>query len=85
VSHLAKVFRAHEGVTPSEFVRVQRVEWARRQLLRSVDSLAAIALEAGFADQSHFTRCFRRVTGISPGRYRKIAPQSDIDSVPSAD
>jgi AraC family transcriptional regulator len=84
-SHLAKVFRFQEGMTPSEFVRAQRVEWTRWRLLRSDDSLAAIALEAGFADQSHFTRSFRRVTGISPGRYRRFASRSDIDSVPTPD
>jgi AraC-like DNA-binding protein len=33
--------------------------------------LAALALEAGFADQSHFTRSFRRRTGLPPGKYRR--------------
>jgi AraC family transcriptional regulator len=84
-SHLARVFRCHEGVTPSEYLRLQRVEWARWRLLRSSDSLASIALDAGFADQSHFTRSFRRVLGVSPGRYRMClasAPEQ-IDSIQS--
>jgi AraC-like DNA-binding protein len=33
--------------------------------------LVAVALEAGFADQSHFTRAFKRHTGLAPGRYRR--------------
>jgi len=35
-------------------------------------SLADIALATGFADQSHFTRAFRRVTGMSPGAFRQL-------------
>jgi AraC family transcriptional regulator len=82
-SHLAKVFRAHTGMTPSEYVRSQRVTWARSQLLGSTDSLATIALAAGFADQSHFTRSFRRLVGTSPGRFRDAARSARLDSLPS--
>ncbi len=80
-AHLTRVFRLHAGVTPSEFVRGQRVDWARAQLLRTDASLAAIAFAAGFADQSHFTRSFARITGTPPGRYRAAVRPSKIASV----
>ncbi len=70
-SQLARAFRREFGSTPSAYVRRRRVEWARRELLRSERSLAEIALDAGFADQSHFTRVFTRIQGVSPLRYRK--------------
>jgi transcriptional regulator GlxA family with amidase domain len=39
-------------------------------------SLAEIAMAAGFSDQSHFTRCFRRQFGITPAAYRQAAIRS---------
>ena len=44
---------------------------AQRALLETNDSLAEVALASGFADQSHFTRAFRTITGASPGAWRK--------------
>jgi len=48
------------------------VERARRMLEDPSFALATIALEAGFADQSHFTRTFRRATGFTPREYRRL-------------
>ena len=47
------------------------VEWAAHELLRSDKSIARIATEAGFTDQSHLTRVFVRHIGCAPGAYRK--------------
>lgn len=69
-SHFARVLWRHEGQTPSAYLRFLRVEWAKVQLLRTDRPLAAIAIEAGFADQSHFTRAFARLEGTTPGRFR---------------
>jgi AraC family transcriptional regulator len=69
-THLARVFRAHFGETVGEYVRRLRVEWAKTQLMTTRDSLASIALQAGFTDQAHFTRWFKRLTGVTPKRYR---------------
>ena len=68
--HLARVFRAHYGCSPSEYVRMVRVERAAAALRGTDAALASIALEAGYADQSHFTRAFRRAMGVTPARYR---------------
>jgi len=72
VVHLARVFRKFHGCTVGEYVRRLRIEYATREL-RSLDkSLAQIAIEAGFSDQSHFCRAFKLSTGMSPGHYRDL-------------
>jgi AraC family transcriptional regulator len=68
-SHLAKAFRRICGATIGEYVRQLRVEHAAMLLKQGQLSLAEIALTCGFHDQSHFTRVFANVFGISPGRY----------------
>lgn len=68
--YLSRRFRREFGMTLAEYARAARLEWAREQLA-SDRSLAQIALEAGFSDQSHFTRAFRRHTGTTPGAYRR--------------
>jgi AraC family transcriptional regulator len=70
-AHVARVFRRVYGVTVAEYARSRRVEWAASELVGSDRPLARIALDAGFADQSHFTRAFRRHHGLTPGRYRE--------------
>jgi AraC-like DNA-binding protein len=70
-SHFARAFRAATGVPPHKWLLVQRVELAQ-DLLRNPDlSLEAIAIRCGFADQSHFTRVFSKLVGMSPGEWRR--------------
>jgi AraC-like DNA-binding protein len=69
--HLARRFREHYGVSPATYVRQLRIEWAAEQLTGGSGSISEIALTAGFADQSHFTREFKRHTGLPPDRYRR--------------
>lgn len=68
---LARQFRAVVGVSPYRYSLLRRLD-AARDLLGGTQPLAAIALETGFADQSHFTRMFTAANGISPGRYRAL-------------
>jgi len=68
--HLARVFRRRYGVTPGEYVRRLRLEWARERM-NGDESLAVVALECGFSDQSHFARAFRSRYGVTPGRMRR--------------
>ena len=51
-------------------MRALRLEWARREIARGT-ALAAVAAQAGFADQSHFTKAFAKATGITPSEYRR--------------
>jgi AraC family transcriptional regulator len=72
-AHLARAFRQAHGCTVGDYVRSLRIEDACHRLRSSGESLAAIALETGFADQSHFTRTFKRQMGVSPGLFRNAA------------
>ena len=69
-THLARTFRTHCGMSLAGYIRRLRVEWAALQLRTTDIPLCDIAGQAGFADQSHLTRVFRRHMGVSPGRYR---------------
>lgn len=69
--HLVREFRRHYGQTVGEFVRHQRVERSCRRLRESSAPIAAIALEVGFSQQSHFTRVFKRAMGTTPAAYRR--------------
>ena len=71
-AHLARTFRDHFHVPLGSYIRRLRVEWAMREMVETKDPLSAIAARAGFADQSHFTREFRKHSGLTPGRYRAL-------------
>jgi AraC family transcriptional regulator len=74
--YVARAFRKFYGCSPGEFARRLQVELAA-DLLRNTDAAASsIALEAGFADQSHFTRVFKRQIGETPTRFRSAARRS---------
>jgi AraC family transcriptional regulator len=70
--YLASAFRRHFGCAVGAYVRRQRVALACRHLSGSETALAEVALLAGFADQSHFTRTFKRQIGLTPAAYRKL-------------
>lgn len=69
-AHLGRSFRATFGCTVGEFVRYLRVLRVARELRDSEKPIAQIAIEAGFADQSHCTRVFRRMIAEPPARFR---------------
>lgn len=68
--HLANTFRRRYGCTVCEYLRRRRVEFACNRISTSNDSLAEVALAAGFTNQSHFSRTFKQITGMTPGQYR---------------
>ena len=69
--HLARVFRSHHGMSPGEYARELRLIWAAGRLAESGDSVCDIGLQAGFADQSHFGRAFKRRMGLTPAAFRR--------------
>jgi AraC family transcriptional regulator len=69
--HVARTFRRCVGSSLGEFVRAERLAWARAELSASDAPLSAIATDAGFYDESHFCRAFRKHFGATPGSYRR--------------
>lgn len=72
LSHFARSFRQSTGLTPHRWLLERRIEKSKSLLLDFALPLADIALACGFADQSHFTRVFSRMTGSSPGVWRRM-------------
>ncbi|HKW45664.1 MAG TPA: helix-turn-helix transcriptional regulator, partial [Candidatus Eremiobacteraceae bacterium] len=70
-SHLCRAFRRHRGQTIGDQVIGLRLQAVCRRLLDTSSSLSDIALDAGFTDQSHMNRTFKRLIGESPGAYRR--------------
>jgi AraC-like DNA-binding protein len=65
-----RLFRQRYGITPHAYQLHLRVALARRSL-RAGRSLAEVAASFGFVDQSHFTKQFKRLVGITPGQYAR--------------
>jgi AraC-like DNA-binding protein len=68
--HLTRTFRRYHGCTIGEYIRRLRIEYACQRLLSSQDCLIKLALDAGFYDQSHFTKAFKRHMGVTPATFR---------------
>jgi transcriptional regulator GlxA family with amidase domain len=77
--HFARAFRRSTGVSPHQWLLQHRIGEAHGLLRDRKLSLAEIARACGFADQSHFTKAYTRLRGISPGarrRQQEIFPKS---------
>lgn len=70
--YLSQAFPRYFHTTLGDYIRRLRVERSVGLLLGSAESLTGIAYAVGFSDQSHYIRCFRKVYGVSPGRYRVL-------------
>jgi len=69
-AHLVRTFSREFGISPHQYMTGRRVDLARRLLLDGLPP-SLVAAEAGFYDQPHLSRHFRRVLGTSPGRYTR--------------
>ena len=58
------------GVPPYRYVLMTRVDVAKKRLRESAAPIGTIALEVGFRSQSQFNRVFKKLAGVTPGRYR---------------
>jgi AraC-like DNA-binding protein len=67
--HLLRIFREETGITPHAYQIQLRIEKAKR-LLRDRSTIAEAAHSAGFFDQAHFSKQFKRHVGITPGQFR---------------
>ena len=71
VPHLNRRFRQLLRLSPKEYILSLRVQEAQRQLVTSNAAIGEVALATGFYDQSHFTKTFRKATGMTPLKYRR--------------
>jgi AraC family transcriptional regulator len=72
-AHLSRAFRRSYGYTIGEYLRKLRVEFACRKLSTSDLPIVEIACAAGFYDQGHFSRMFKRLTRMTPARFRAVS------------
>lgn len=70
-STLQRVFVQEKNLSPLRCLESIRIEKAREQL-KNQEEISKVALDCGFCDQSHFHRCFLKITGLTPGLYRSI-------------
>ncbi len=70
--HFARQFRLRTGESPMGYLLRSRIERAKPMLRRSESKVSDIAANLGFADQSHFTRTFRRMVGMSPSEFARL-------------
>ncbi|MDE2167510.1 MAG: helix-turn-helix transcriptional regulator [Alphaproteobacteria bacterium] len=71
--HFATAFRRSVGTSPHRYVTAKRIDRARALLRDAERPIGEIAYVVGFSSQSHFTANFRRVTGLTPSRFRRSA------------
>jgi AraC family transcriptional regulator len=71
VGHFSHAFRRTLGVAPHKWLIEQRVVLSKEKLRVDGLSLSDVAMECGFSDQSHLTRVFGQVVGVSPGAWRR--------------
>jgi len=70
-SQFGRAFKASTGLAPHRWQMNLRINRAQQLLLDGELTLAQIALVTGFSEQSHLTRVFRRIVGVSPGSWRR--------------
>jgi AraC-like DNA-binding protein len=68
--HLIRVFQRQTGLPPHAYLAQERVRNAKLLLAHGM-SIGEVAIETGFVDQSHLTRRFKKVVGVTPGEYRR--------------
>jgi AraC family transcriptional regulator len=69
--YFCHLFKRSTGMSPHQFLIRQRVERAKHLLKQPERTVISIAMDCGFANQSHFAKCFRQFTGMNPNQFRK--------------
>lgn len=69
--HFSRVFVRHMGCSPADYLRQRRLDLACQLLKSGRGSIADVALQAGFADQSHLSKAFRQRFGMTPAQFRR--------------
>lgn len=78
-SHLVRSFKQHFGLTPHAYLINYRIQYGQREL-KEGKPIAQTAVNAGFADQPHFQRAFKKLLAATPGQYRQSSLNQQIDT-----
>jgi AraC family transcriptional regulator len=70
--YLARCVRRWYGTGLGEMLRLLRVRAAAHELSDGSNTVATVAHRVGFADEAHLCRVFKRATGVTPGRYKRL-------------
>lgn len=71
-SYLSHLFKKEVGVSINEYIQKEKIEEAKKLIRSGEKTLTDIYIPLGFIDQSHFTKTFKKVTGINPKEYRLL-------------
>ena len=71
VGQMFRAFKVSVGVSPFHYIARRRIEFACALLMTTREPLAQVAVASGLCDQSHLCRLFRRLTGMSPAKWRR--------------
>jgi AraC-like DNA-binding protein len=82
-AHFTRRFALAFGVTPHRYLLSRRIERAQHLLRVTDSSILEIALEVGFQSAASFSTAFRRVTGVSPRAYRRLATGDEYPGLPT--
>lgn len=78
-SYFSTLFKAHTGVSLTEYIIRVRMNKAEQLLLHSEDKIADIAQKTGYKDVAYFIRVFRREKGITPKKFRSLAGKGSMN------
>lgn len=70
--HLHRIFKKYFKITLGEYLRQRKMEAVSKKLINTKESLVDIALNYGFSDQAHFSRFFKKHSGLTPTHYRLL-------------
>jgi AraC family transcriptional regulator len=76
--HFCRMFKQSFAQTPQAYLLAIRIEQVKLRMHNGLESIADIALQCGFANQSHMGRYFKEIVGVSPRQYRHLATDTPL-------
>ncbi len=76
---LRHLFKKETSLSPANYLRDQRIRTARALLETTPLSVKQITYAVGFNDASHFIRTFKRISGLTPGDFRRRTPEAESE------